>query len=82
MATAARKARKRAGIPFTKAAKVPTPVGLRSFVTAPVMRRAGDATPEGFAAFALAAPRAPKRVLAFIRSGGRPNVSLPKEERA
>lgn len=36
MATAARKARKRAGIPFTKAPKVPTPVFERSFITEPV----------------------------------------------
>lgn len=33
MATAARKARKRAGIPFTKAQKTPTPPFERSYVT-------------------------------------------------
>lgn len=36
MATAARKARKRAGIKFEKAPKVPTPVMQRSFITEPV----------------------------------------------
>lgn len=36
MSTAARKARKRANIPFVKKEKTPTPVHLRSYVTAPV----------------------------------------------
>lgn len=38
MSTAARKARKRAGIPFTKPNKTPTPVELRS-----TTQRAADA---------------------------------------
>lgn len=41
MATAARKARKRAGIPFVKAQKVGTPPENRSFVTQPVHGPAG-----------------------------------------
>lgn len=73
MATAARKARKRAGIKFEKAAKVGTPVAERSFVTAPVFRRHGD---EGMS---LGTRRSPRRVAAFIASGGRPKVSMPKE---
>ncbi|QCG77540.1 hypothetical protein SEA_DIZZYRUDY_43 [Microbacterium phage DizzyRudy] len=36
MATAARKARKRAGIKFEKAPKVPTPVMQRSYISEPV----------------------------------------------
>jgi len=47
MATAARKARKRAGIKFEKAEKVPTPVMQRSYVReavqgAPTTRYAGS----------------------------------------
>lgn len=38
MSTAARKARKRAGIPFTKAPKVPTPVAERTSTTRDVNR--------------------------------------------
>lgn len=36
MSTATRKARKRAGIPFVKAAKTPTPPSERSYVTGTV----------------------------------------------
>ncbi|MFJ4173344.1 hypothetical protein [Microbacterium sp. NPDC089696] len=69
MSTAARKARKRAGIKFEpKPPKVGTPVAERSFVTAPVRRAAGDAIPAGFKS--LLAPRSPKRVEKFIKSGG------------
>jgi hypothetical protein len=78
MSTAARKARKRAGIPFTKAPKIPTPVEQRAFVTQPVPRRFGDAMPAGMAR-APWAPRSPKRVAAFIASGGRKNVPLPRK---
>jgi hypothetical protein len=71
MSTAARKARKRAGIKFeSKPQKVGTPVEDRSFVKAPVMRQAGDAIPAGFKS--LRAPRSPKRVERFIANGGRP----------
>lgn len=77
MATAARKARKRADIPLTKAAKVPTPVEQRAFVTQPVRRSAGDAMPIGAPAFST--HRSPKRVEAFIASGGRPNVAIQKK---
>lgn len=70
MATAARKARKRAGIKFeAKPAKVATPVEQRSFVTAPVRRVFGDAIPAGFKS--LLAPRSPKRIARFIANGGR-----------
>lgn len=41
MSTAARKARKRAGIKFEKAQKVATPPEQRSYVTAPVPGPAG-----------------------------------------
>lgn len=41
MATAARKARKRAGIKFEKKAKVSTPPENRSYVTEPVMGAEG-----------------------------------------
>lgn len=72
MSTAARKARKRAGIPFAhKPAKVGTPVAERSFVTAPVVRRQGDAVPEGQAnVLGIFAPRSAKRIARFIPSGG------------
>lgn len=71
MATAARKARKRAGIKFEpKPQKVGTPVEDRAFVTAPVRRTTGDAIPAGFKS--LLAPRSPKRVKKFIENGGRP----------
>lgn len=79
MSTAARKARKRAGIPFTKPAKEATPVTLRAFVTEPVPRGIGDAMPEGMARSPWA-PRSPKRIAAFIASGGRKNVPLPRKE--
>lgn len=71
MSTTARKARKRAGIPFAKPAKTPTPVEERSFLATPA-RRQGDATPAGFPAAALNAPRSPKRAERFIENGGRP----------
>lgn len=79
MSTTARKARKRAGIPFTKPAKEGTPVTQRAFVTEPVARRHGDAMPEGMA-FSPWAPRSPKRIAAFIASGGRKNIPLPRKE--
>lgn len=69
MATAERKARKRAGIPFTKPQKTPTPVEKRAFVTAPVFRRAGDAWPVGVPYGSTV--RSPKRVERFIKNGGR-----------
>lgn len=70
MATAARKARKRAGIKFQpKPQKVGTPVDQRAFVTAPVRRASGDAIPAGFRS--LLAPRSPKRIARFIANGGR-----------
>lgn len=68
MSTTARKARKRAGIKFEKAEKVGTPVADRSFVTQPVQRASGDGIPAGFKS--LTAPRSPKRVKKFIKSGG------------
>ncbi len=72
MATAARKARKRAGVPFTKAQKTPTPPAERAFATEPVLRTRGDLPPAGYSvnkAIGLTF-RSPKRVLAFIASGG------------
>ena len=77
MSTTARKARKSAGIPFTKPAKTGTPVSERSFVTEPVMRGRGDAMPAGMK-YSPLTPRSPRRARAFIASGGRPNVALPK----
>lgn len=74
MATAARKARKRAGIKFEKAQKVGTPVELRSFVTAPVFRRHGD---EGMH---FGRARSPQRVERFIASGGRPRLNVQQSE--
>lgn len=68
MSTKARKERKRAGIPFVKKAKTPTPVEERSFVTAPPSRRQGDAIPEGYNS--LSAPRSSGRVKRFIESKG------------
>lgn len=79
MSTAARKARKRAGIPFTKPQKSPTPVADRAFVTQPVTRRFGDAMPAGMS-WSPWAPRSPRRVSAFIASGGRKNVPQPRTE--
>lgn len=70
MSTAARKARKRAGIKFEpKAAKVGTPVEQRSFVTGPVFRRHGD---EGMH---FGTARSPRRIERFILSGGRPGAN-------
>lgn len=70
MSTAARKARKRAGIKFEpKPAKVGTPVEQRSFVTGPVFRRHGD---EGMH---FGTSRSPRRIERFILSGGRPRVN-------
>lgn len=71
MSTAARKARKRAGIKFTKAPKVGTPVAERAFVTMPVVRRQGDAVPAGqTGVFGVLASRSPQRIARFILSGG------------
>lgn len=70
MSTAARKARKRAGIPFTKAPKVGTPLEERSFVTAPVFRRYGD---DGLQ---YGTARSPQRVERFLLSGGRPRLNV------
>lgn len=81
MSTTARKARKRAGIPFTKAPKTPTPLNDRAFVTEPVLRTRGDLPPAGFSlnsAIGLTF-RSPKRIAAFLASGGRPKVALPRE---
>lgn len=70
MSTAARKARKRAGIKFEpKPVKVGTPVEQRSFVTGPVFRRHGD---EGMH---FGTSRSPRRIERFILSGGRPGVN-------
>lgn len=41
MTTTERKARKRAGIPFSKPEKIPTPPAERSFVTQPVVGPVG-----------------------------------------
>ena len=71
MSTAARKARKRAGIPFTKPPKVGTPLEERSFVTAEVYRKPGDLMPHGFRR-AFVAPRSPARIARFLENGGRP----------
>lgn len=74
MSTAARKARKRAGIKFeAKPQKVGTPVEERSFVTAPVFRRNGD---EGHH---FGTARSPQRVARFIASGGRPRLNVSAE---
>lgn len=74
MSTAARKARKRAGLPAPiKPAKIPTPVKERAFVTAPVFRKKGDAWPAGTPLFLQLrpfGPRAPRRAKAFVESGG------------
>lgn len=69
MSTTARKARKRAGIPFTKAQKVATPLTSRSFVANPVYRKPGDLMPTGFR-FSVVGPRSPRRVVAFLKNGG------------
>lgn len=60
MSTAARKARKRAGIPLVKAPKVPTPPEERSYVTEPVQGPAGTK----FASYTQ--PRSSKKVAAFL----------------
>lgn len=73
MSTAAGKARKRAGIPFTRTPKTPTPPELRSFVTADVFRRPGDAMPAEYpdkARWGGVGPRSKARVEKFIESGG------------
>lgn len=60
MATKERKARKRAGIPFVKKEKTPTPPEQRSYVTEPV--RGADTTK-----FAGASrSRSPKKVQKFL----------------
>ncbi|MDF2695263.1 MAG: hypothetical protein K0S65_3646 [Labilithrix sp.] len=72
MATAVPKLRKKlqraTGTHFEHPDKTPTPVAERSFVVDPVLRRAGDAMPEG--AEPLSLHRSPKRVKRFIESGG------------
>jgi hypothetical protein len=60
MSTAARKARKRAGIPLVKKPKVPTPPEQRSYVTAPV-----PGTP-GTKFSGTAQPRSAKKVERFL----------------
>lgn len=73
MSTTERKARKRAGIKFTKAQKTGTPVEDRAFVTQPVHRRAGDAKPaeaQDKARWGGTGPRSAARVKKFIESGG------------
>lgn len=82
MSTTARKARKRAGLPFVpKAAKTPTPLLERSFVTEPVFRRIGDLLPIGFSAVNAmgATPRSPLRIARFLDSGGRPKANRKRE---
>lgn len=74
MSTAARKARKRAGVKFVKAQKVGTPVEERSYVTQPVRRVQGDALPAG--AKSLLAPRSTRRIERFIASGGRTRLNV------
>ncbi|GAB2701936.1 hypothetical protein BKA24_001745 [Microbacterium marinum] len=82
MSTTARKLRKKlhrlagysAETRFQKKPKVATPVALRSFVTAPVFRNAGDALPtESLRALVpgLGTSRASKRIVHFINNGGR-----------
>lgn len=73
MSTTARKTRKRAGIKFTKAQKVGTPVEERAFVTQPVHRVPGDAKPaetQDKARWGGTGPRSAARVKKFIASGG------------
>jgi hypothetical protein len=69
MSTKARKARKRAGIPFTKAPKIGTPVPERTSFFGLVHRVAGDATPQGYL-WSSIGPRSPRRIIQFIKSGG------------
>lgn len=76
MSTRARKDRKKAGIPFTKPQKTPTPLEDRAFVNEPVYRRRGDLLPMGMTG--MTSVRSPRRIRAFLLSGGRPNVALPK----
>lgn len=68
MSNAARKARKRAGIKFEKAAKVGTPVEDRSFIWAPVFRGPRDAMPIGSGPFSM--HRSPIRIAKFLKNGG------------
>ncbi len=77
MATAARKMRKTAHrlfpelVPaFQHPTKTPTPLKERAFVTQPVRRKQGDATPAGYDMYALWAPRSAGRIKTFLESGG------------
>ena len=86
MSTTARKLRKRirhaaiiAGLPAperpTKAPKVVTPLILRSYVQANVLRKQGDALPKdarfrGLIVPGVATPRSAIKVMRFIASGG------------
>jgi hypothetical protein len=70
MSTAPKKARRRSGIPFTKAQKTPTPLEDRAFITQPVFRRGGDAHPIGLPAGST--ERSPRRAARFLLNGGRP----------
>lgn len=85
MSTTARKLRKRirhaainAGLPApareVKPAKTPTPLILRSYIQAPVIRKQGDALPKD-AIFrghtpGIPTPRSAYKVMRFIASGG------------
>ena len=60
MSTTARKARKRAGIPFVKAQKVPTPPSERSYVTQPVIG------PEGTKFSGMRQPRSDQKIKKFL----------------
>ena len=77
MSNTARKARKRAGIPFTpsesRLRRAATPLEDRSFVTDPVYRRRGDANPIGIKTLRPGfGPRSPLRIARFLENGGRP----------
>jgi hypothetical protein len=69
MPTSVKKARRAAGVKFTKAQKTPTPLAQRAFVDSDVMRRPSDAMPAGWRRSILA-PRSPRRIAKFILSGG------------
>lgn len=62
MSTAARKARKRAGIKFTKTPKVGTPFLERSWVTALVMHPVSKRYPLGMA------PRSAKKIARALKA--------------